>query len=48
MIGFLRKIRKGLLNEGKTARYCKDANGKIVIIIFLDFLFNFKPITMTV
>lgn len=33
MIKFFRKIRKGLLPEGKTARYLKYAIGEIVLVV---------------
>lgn len=33
MISFFRKIRKNLLNEGKTARYFKYALGEILLVV---------------
>ena len=33
MISFFRKIRKNLLNEGKTARYFKYAIGEIILVV---------------
>mgnify|MGYP001131487683 CR=1 FL=1 len=33
MINFFRKVRKNLLNEGKTTRYFKYAIGEIVLVV---------------
>jgi len=33
MLSFFRKIRKNLLNEGKTARYFKYAIGEIILVV---------------
>tara|TARA_R110000765_G_scaffold106213_4_gene196556 strand:+ start:5705 stop:5917 length:213 start_codon:yes stop_codon:yes gene_type:complete len=33
MIKFFRKIRKNLLNEGKTTKYFKYALGEIVLVV---------------
>ena len=33
MIKFFRKIRQGLLSEGKTAQYLKYALGEVVLVV---------------